>query len=163
MRFKEFFNIFLGDDLNNNLLLENTSQYLSSMSNQDQVERNEYMKFVKNRGTDYVVGSKLYAKLKNRSPQDIFGEKDRNKQFIIQSKNFNFSEFSSEDWDNFWLLSQHCDFDRSFQKYALSMIEKFQGTEHSHYQYLYDRISCGTTGSQKYGTQDLCNKDSTLT
>jgi hypothetical protein len=41
----------------------------------------------------------------------------------------------------------------------LSIIEKYQGQGHSHYKYLYDRISCGLTGTQKYLTQDICGID----
>jgi hypothetical protein len=53
------------------------------------------------------------------------------------------------------LLAQHCDDNRDFQKNALSIIKKYQGTDHSHYKYLYDRISMGLTGKQKYGTQNV--------
>ena len=65
------------------------------------------------------------------------------------------SQFTDEDWDNYWLLAQHCDDNRDFQKNALSIIKKYQGTDHSHYKYLYDRISMGLTGKQKYGTQNV--------
>jgi predicted transcriptional regulator len=68
---------------------------------------------------------------------------------------FDFDKFTDEDWDNYWLLAQHCDDNRDFQKNALSIIKKYQGTDHSHYKYLYDRISMGLTGKQKYGTQNV--------
>jgi hypothetical protein len=53
------------------------------------------------------------------------------------------------------LLAQHCDDNRDFQKNALSIIKKYQGKDNSHYKYLYDRISVGLTGKQKYGTQNV--------
>ena len=72
---------------------------------------------------------------------------------------FDFDKFTDDDWNNYWLLAQHCDMNRNFQKQALSIIKKYQGPDSSHYKYLYDRISCAITGTQKYGTQSLCGKD----
>ena len=100
---------------------------------------------------------KMYAQLKKRPSNDIFGDTERLNQFI--ETKFDFTKFTNDDWDNYWLLAQHCDHNRNFQKQALATIAKYQGTDHSHYKYLYDRISCGTTGQQKYGTQDVCGKD----
>ena len=137
---------------------EGTEQSLSSMVSQDQAERNEYANFVKSQaGGDWTKGAKMYAQLKKRSSNNIFGDVARLNQFMKMK--FDFDKFTDEDWDNYWLLAQHCDDNREFQKNALSIIKKYQGTAHSHYKYLYDRISCGTTGKQKYGTQDICGKD----
>lgn len=131
---------------------------LQSWVNQDQAERNEYAQFVKSKaGGDWNKGAKMYAQLKKRPSNDIFGDTERLNQFI--ETKFDFTKFTNDDWDNYWLLAQHCDRNRNFQKQALATIAKYQGTDHSHYKYLYDRISCGTTGQQKYGTQDGCDKD----
>ena len=134
-------------------LAEGTEQSLSSMVNQDQSERNEYKNFVKSQaGGDWSKGAKMYAQLKKRPSNDIFGDASRLNQFMKMK--FDFDKFTDEDWDNYWLLAQHCDDNRDFQKNALSIIKKYQGTDHSHYKYLYDRISMGLTGKQKYGTQN---------
>jgi hypothetical protein len=139
---------------------ETTTTYLASLVNGDQKDRSDYAAFIKANGGDWDQGAKLYAAKHNRSPDDIFGEKARNAAFITKARGFDFSTFSEQGWDNFWLICQHCDFDRAFQKWALVAIQKHQGTAHSHYKYLYDRISCGLSGRQKYGTQDICDRDS---
>jgi len=138
-------------------LFESTvSTYLSSVQKIDQTERRNYASFVKANGGDYEKGAKLYAQKYNRSSDDIFGEKKRNSAFIAKAQKFDFANFSKDDWNNFWLICQHCDFDRNFQKWALIVIKKFLGPDNNHYKYLYDRISCALYGKQKYGTQDIC-------
>jgi pyrimidine deaminase RibD-like protein len=133
---------------------EGLNESLSSMVDQDQAERNEYANFVKSQaGGDWTKGAKMYAQLKKRPSNDIFGDTVRLNQFMKMK--FDFDKFTDEDWDNYWLLAQHCDNNRDFQKNALSIIKKYQGTDHSHYKYLYDRISMGLTGKQKYGTQNV--------
>ena len=135
-------------------LAEGTEQSLSSMVNQDQSERNEYKNFVKSQaGGDWSKGAKMYARFKKRPSNDIFGDATRLNQFMKMK--FDFDKFTDEDWDNYWLLAQHCDDNRDFQKNALSIIKKYQGTDNSHYKYLYDRISMGLIGKQKYGTQNV--------
>jgi hypothetical protein len=133
---------------------EGVEQSLSSMVSQDQAERNEYAQFVKSQaGGDWTKGAKMYAQLKKRPANDIFDDASRLNQFMKMT--FDFNKFTDEDWDNYWLLAQHCDDNRAFQKQALATIKKYQGTDHSHYKYLYDRISVGLTGKQKYGTQNI--------
>jgi hypothetical protein len=70
--------------------------------------------------------------------------------------------FSDKDWDNFFLLAQHFDSDRKLQKQAQKVLLKYRGEEDSNYHYITDRISCAETGTQKYGTQNGCNKDENL-
>jgi len=133
---------------------EGSEQSLSSMVSQDQAERNEYQQFVKSQaGGDWTKGAKMYAQLKKRPANDIFDDASRLNQFMKMT--FDFDKFTDEDWDNYWLLAQHCDDNRAFQKQALATIKKYQGVDHSHYKYLYDRISVGLTGKQKYGTQNI--------
>jgi hypothetical protein len=95
----------------------------------------------------------MYAQLKDRPDDDIFGDAARLNQFMTMR--FDFDKFTNNDWNNYWLLAQHCDTDRNFQKKALAIIKKYQGTENSHYKYLYDRISMALNGKQKYGTQNI--------
>jgi hypothetical protein len=127
---------------------------LSSMVTQDQAERNEYKNFVQSKaGGDWNKGAEMYAQLKKRPSDDIFGDAERLNQFMKMK--FDFNNFTNKDWNNYWLLAQHCDDNRDFQKNALSIIKKYQGKDNSHYKYLYDRISVGLTGKQKYGTQNI--------
>jgi hypothetical protein len=134
------------------------NESLSSMVAQDQAERDEYKQFVKSQaGGDWSKGAKLYTQLKKRPSDDIFGDKQRLNQFM--KIKFDFHKFTDDDWNNYWLLAQHCDTNRNFQKQALSIIKKYQGPDSPHYKYLYDRISCAIIGTQKYGTQFQCDKD----
>jgi predicted transcriptional regulator len=138
--------------------LNESSAALASMASQEQSERKEYEDFVKSQaGGDWDNAAKMYAKLKKRPSTDIFGDASRQNQFMKMK--FDFDKFTNADWHNYWLMAQHCDHSRDFQKNALSIIKKYLGTDHENYKYLYDRISCGTTGNQKYGTQRICNKD----
>jgi hypothetical protein len=131
---------------------------MKSLVAHDQRERQQYQNFVKTKyDGDWEVGAKEYAKSQGRSPDDIFGEASRLRHFVTMARQFTFEEFTSDDWNNFWLLAQHCDFDRSFQKWAADTIMKTVGLN-DHVKYLLDRISCASSGSQKYGTQDICEK-----
>lgn len=139
----------------NQLVFENI---LSSLVSQDQRERQEYQNFVKTRTNgDWNKGAQLYAQFKKRSPTDIFGERQRLNSFVKMK--FDFSKFSKQDWHNYWILVQHCDFDRKFQQNALNLIAKGVGQNSEEFKYLSDRISCALTGNQKYGTQDICKID----
>lgn len=131
---------------------------LASLVAQDQKERLEYQRFVQTKANgNWNKAAYLYAKLKNRNPDDIFGERERLDQFT--KMNFDFDNFDDVDWTNYWLLAQHCDFNRNFQQQALKNIEKYKGQNSSEYKYLYDRISCGLSGTQRFGTQTICRKD----
>jgi hypothetical protein len=94
---------------------EYQSKILSDFAKEDQKERNEYKEFVyKTTDGDYKKGAELWTKQKNRSKNDIFNDKERLNQFI--GMKFDYSEFNEEDWKNYWLLTQHTDFNRNFQK-----------------------------------------------
>jgi ParB-like nuclease domain len=134
------------------------SQKLASWEKQDQIERNEYLQFVQSKlGGNWENAGAIWAKLKNRPADDVFGDAARLRQFM--SYKFDFNQFDKKDWTNYWLLAQHCDKYRDFQKQALAVIEKYLGKDNSHYHYLSDRLSCAATGTQKYGTQDGCQRD----
>ena len=133
---------------------EGTEQSLSSMAGQDQAERNAYEAWVEAQ-PGATMGAEMgakYAQLKNRSKYDLFGDAVRQDKFMKMK--FDFDKFTDKDWKNYWTLAQHCDKNRDFQKNALSIIKKYQGTDHKNYKFLYDRISMGLTGKQKYGTQN---------
>lgn len=133
-------------------LQENTNAFLSTWAAQDQKERNEYKRFVHDQANnDYSQGAELWRKIKNRSSDDVFNDRERLEKFI--NTTFNFDEFRQEDWRNYWLLAQHSDRYVEFQKKALDTIEKYLGTENDLYRFLYDRVSMNTSGTQKYNTQ----------
>ncbi|NLR78259.1 DUF6624 domain-containing protein [Chitinophaga eiseniae] len=58
--------------------------------------------------------------------------------------------------NNLWLLVQHADQYIPFQKKALSLMEKFKGTDQINSEnlaFLYDRVQCNLNHRQYYGTQ----------
>ena len=149
------------DKIRNQVLMSKqqgvTEGQFDSLIKSDQAERNAYKKFVADRaGGDWSRGARLYAKLKNRPADDIFGDDARLQQFMRIK--FDFANFTKQDWRDFWLLSQHADKYPGFQKQALDAIEKHLGQGNDYYRYLADRISCARTGQQKYGTQDICDQ-----
>ena len=132
--------------------INNQSKILSDLAKEDQKERNEYKEFVyRMTDGDYKKGAELWAKQKNRSKNDIFNDRERLNRFI--GMKFNYSKFNEEDWKNFWLLAQHTDLNRDFQKKALAIIKQYIGTDNNYYKYLSDRISMAETGTQLFNTQ----------
>ncbi|MBI4404454.1 MAG: hypothetical protein HY537_09850 [Deltaproteobacteria bacterium] len=74
---------------------------------------------------------------------------------------FTISVFGSQADNDAWLLVQHADQDRPFQKRILNVLEglyKIGHTKPSNYAYLYDRVARGENPPrpQRYGTQGRC-------
>ena len=137
------------------IIMENTLRDFAAL---DQSERNAFGDFVKDQASgDPAQDQKLWAAKKKRPANDIFGDLVRQRQFIKMK--FDFDKFTEQDWFDYWIIAQHCDDFRQFQQQALSIIKQYLGTDHKHYKWLSDRISCGFTGTQTYGTQDMCVKD----
>ena len=143
------------------ILRENT---LRAFAAQDQKERNEFEDFVHTQvRDDFEQGAKLWAAKKKRPANDIFGDLARQQQFMKMK--FDFDKFTEQDWADYWITAQHCDDFRQFQQQALSIIKQYLGPDYAdsagnnYYNFLSDRISCGSTGTQTYGTQTMCNKD----
>ena len=58
-----------------------------------------------------------------------------------------------------WLMAQHADRDRVFQRHVLTLLEPLVQTGEtsaSNYAYLYDRVAVGEGRPQRYGTQGRC-------
>jgi hypothetical protein len=58
-----------------------------------------------------------------------------------------------------WLMAQHADRDRPFQRHVLTLLEPLVAageTSPSNYAYLYDRIAVGESRPQRYGSQGRC-------
>ena len=138
-------------------LLVETNAELKRLTDLDQTERAEYSRFVKTQaGGDWDKGARLYAARKGRAEDDIFGERAKLQKFVATK--FDFAAFGEDDWSRYWLLAQHCDFDRNFQKEALRVLAQFQPSS-DNFKFLADRTSCAMSGTQKYGTQAICAKD----
>ena len=144
------------------ILRENT---LRAFAAQDQSERKAFQDFVQDFVKSQASGdpAKLWAAKKKRPANDIFGDLARQQQFMKMK--FDFDKFTEQDWADYWIIAQHCDHSRQFQQQALSIIKRYLGPDYAdsegnnYYKSLSDRISCGFTGTQTYGTQDMCVKD----
>ncbi|HYC68341.1 DUF6624 domain-containing protein [Brevundimonas sp.] len=58
-----------------------------------------------------------------------------------------------------WLMAQHADRDRPFQRHVLTLLEPLVAegeVSRSNYAYLYDRIAVGENRPQRYGSQGRC-------
>ena len=137
------------------------SSVLSSIAKGDQELRNEFAALMKNRGGWSKQLVDEFVAEKGTDKEDVFGDKKRQKEFANLFSSLtddDYNDFSEEDWRNFWLVAQHADSNRQLQKKAQQILLKHKGEESDHYRYITDRISCAETGSQKYGTQDICGE-----
>ena len=69
------------------------------------------------------------------------------------------SEIGAEASQQIWLMTQHADQDRDFQRRALSLMEplaKADEVSGSNYAYLWDRVAVAEKRPQRYGTQGGC-------
>jgi hypothetical protein len=77
---------------------------------------------------------------------------------------FTIGEFGEKADNDAWLLAQHADQDRAFQREVLALIEPLVATKQTrpeHYAYLFDRLAGddsapGGSKPQRYGTQGRC-------
>lgn len=86
------------------------------------------------------------------------------KIMLKKHKWFLISKFGEQADNNAWLLVQHADHDRPFQKQVLAVLtglyEKGE-TKPVNYAYLFDRVARGDGKLQRYGTQGKCTGPST--
>ena len=146
---------------------DNVEIQLSKLRAIDQKERNELNKYYKQVGKKFKTAEdalRQYRLDKKIPPsqKNVFTiltpQLKKVVSYIDQKKLW--EKISDQAWDDLWLVAQHSDDDRAFQKEVLDKIKEFSHKEQkSHYQYLSDRISCAEEGKQKYGTQDKCEKN----
>ena len=146
---------------------ESASDTLQRLATDDQKLRNKFDDLIKSRGGWSSELVDEFVAEKGTSKNDVFGDKESGRQdefrdLFSKLSDTDYVGFSDKDWDNFFLLAQHFDSDRKLQKQAQKVLLKYRGEEDSNYHYITDRISCAETGTQKYGTQNGCNKDENL-
>lgn len=150
----------------------NTSQWsseLRDLATSDQVLRGKWSDLVRSRGGWEMPDSQLdflrheFIALEcaaGSCPGDMFGDRFRQARVMQIVKEIDhlsgWLTLQSPDWSNLWLLVQHMDEHIEFQKSMLNIFLSQEGEMSSHYQYLADRISCHEFGTQKYGTQCIC-------
>lgn len=143
--------------LTKRLLEGDSASPLKALVAADQKARREYQSLLKSYPS-WEQARDAWVEEHGVPTDDLFGDKERFPvvKTYLQKMEWDLSE---DDWHDLWLLAQHFDWDREFQRVVLSGIKKNLGTDCDEYRYLYDRISCGCTGTQRYGTQDQCDKD----
>ena len=141
-------------------LNENYSQKLKHLRNSDQELRNKWAaKMDKGGGYSKELAAE-FAKEHGTTTDDLFKDAERQKEFESLFNSLSeedFDNLSDEDWKNLWLVAQHADHNRKFQGRVRDVLKTYNREEE--YKYIADRISCGESGGQEYGTQDICRKD----
>lgn len=139
----------------------NISSILSNLVEIDQKDRNRLAEYYDNPKLSHLSWEQQLALYKkdNNIPQEqeeIFPSQTNKLKQIIPK--INYSELTTDDWENLFLLVQHADDDIALQKQMLPLFFSKYGDSGNGtpYQMLYDRISCAETGTQKYGTQNGC-------
>lgn len=120
------------------------SQEIKRMVKKDQVSRNKVGVFQGNRAAWERVKAIDRANTK------------RIKQIVRTNGWPTFDMVGEESAHGFWLLVQHADADRRFQKKCLDLMAlaiKAEQASKKDFAYLTDRVLVGTGKSQKYGTQ----------
>ena len=141
-------------------LNENYSQKLKQLRNSDQELRNKWAaKMNKGGGYSKELAAE-FAKEHGTKTDDLFNDAEGQKEFeslfnSLSGENFN--NFTNNDWKNLWTVAQHADHNRELQKRVRDVLNTYNREED--YQYIADRITCGESGTQEYGTQDVCEKD----
>jgi hypothetical protein len=127
--------------------MRNYSQRPMTHSYSDAERQNFYVRFTERR----------WIALDARNTADL-------KALLAIHSWFSIGKFGTDADDNAWLLAQHADQDREFQRRVLAILEPLvaQGeTNPQHYAYLFDRlaVSLGQPDAlkpQRYGTQGRC-------
>ena len=141
-------------------LNENYSQKLKHLGDSDQALRNKWAVKMKKAGGFSKELAAEFAKEHGTTTDDLFKDAERQKEFeslfnSLSEENFN--NFTDDDWNNLWLLAQHADANRGIQREVRDILKRYNRQEE--YKYIADRVSCGESGEQKYGTQDICERD----
>jgi len=141
-------------------LNEGYSQELKRLRDSDQELRNKWAaKMNKAGGYSKELASEFVGE-HGTTTDDLFNDQQRQKEFKTLFSSLSeedFNNFADQDWKNLWLVAQHADNDRELQRRVGYILKKHKRQEE--YKYIADRISCGESGEQKYGTQDICEKD----
>ena len=139
---------------------ENYSQKLKHLRNSDQELRNKWAAKIEKAGSPSKELAAEFAKEHGTTTDDLFKDAERQKEFESLFNSFSeedFDNLSDEDWKNLWLVAQHADHNRKLQGRVRDVLKTYNREEE--YKYIADRISCGESGGQEYGTQDICRLD----
>jgi hypothetical protein len=141
-------------------LNENVSQTLQSLRDADQDLRNKWAARMKEKGGFSKELAAEFAQEHGTTTDDLFNDAARQKKYesLFNSlSNEDFDKFEDKDFQNLWLLAQHADHNRELQRKVRDILKKYNRQEE--YEYIADRITCGESGTQKFGTQDICEKE----
>jgi hypothetical protein len=122
---------------------------LSSMVKDDQAKRKKYQDKYLAKHKDYRDAAAAWCKDTGASPDNIFGDNTPAAKRLIQQNSDQLFQ-DPELTNTAWILAQHADSDRDFQKWFLDRLDP----RSDNYKYLHDRLEIAAGRKQKYGTQN---------
>jgi len=139
---------------------ENYSQKLKYLRDSDQELRNKWAaKMDKGGGYSKELAAE-FAEEHGTTTDDLFKDAPNQKEFeslFSSLSEEDFNNLTDKDWKNLWLVAQHADHNKELQRRVRDILKTYNREEE--YKYIADRISCGESGEQEYGTQNICEKD----
>lgn len=163
---EEYFEYFSDNKANVKLAKESISYRLQKIVNKDQNLRKSWEKLVLENGGWDIPEDKMndlrirFAEEHGTNLNSLFGDEEGQEQFLkMLEEGIEYDTLSQQDWKNIFTISQHFDSRRDIQKKMKEVFKKYLGTDSQEYKYISDRISCGESGEQEFGTQYICEID----
>jgi len=116
------------------------SAKLKSLVAKEQELRNKFAEMIKKEGGWSQELLKKFMDIYKTTPDDVFASKVVEDELVKIEPQFDYVNFSEQDWDNFWLLSQHADSHPQFQIKALEILKKHKGKDSKEYKKLLFRV-----------------------
>jgi hypothetical protein len=141
-------------------LNESVSQKLKQLRDSDQELRNKWAAKIKEKGGFSKELAAEFAKEHGTTTDDLFNDAPRQKEYELLFNSLSkedFDKLTDDDWSNLYLVAQHADHNRDLQKRVRDVLKDYNREED--YKYIADRITCGESGTQEFGTQNICEKD----
>lgn len=135
--------------------IASTADQLRDLVVRDQRLRNEFAKEMEKAGGWSQALLDKFIAVHGTSPDDVFDSASVERDLIALTPSLDFSSFSEENWNDFWLFSQHMDKYPDFQRSALRSIKEHRGSNSEEYKKLLWRIAGAIQGVQNNAPFDL--------
>lgn len=121
--------------------ITSSSQFLEKMFKEDQELRNLFAKDMEDAGGwSQELVDKFIKKHRTKS-NDVFGDEMRKEEFIKKEPTFDYSSFSNDDWNKYFILVMHMDNIPKMQYKALDIFEDKFGKFSPYHKNLLFRIA----------------------
>jgi len=127
--------------------IASTADQLRDLVDRDQKLRNEFAKEMESAGGWSQALLDKFIADHGTTPDDVFGSASVERDLMTLMPTLDFSSFSEDNWNDFWLLSQHMDNHPDFQRSALHSIKEHRGHESEEYKMLLWRIAGNIEGT----------------